>query len=141
MATTTAQPARGKVIDVRDGSIVFNPSGTNYELSLQAPNYSGPVKALVEGTIRVTARKVWSVPSGGNFIAPIFGPPKIVQGRLRAVEGNTLVVQAGTTIVVELPPGGPVVDLPSGPLAIGAMVNVTCQPGARFELIGPVGGA
>jgi hypothetical protein len=140
MATTTAHSARGKVTSARDGTIVFIPSGTNYELSLLAADFTGPLTTLVEGHIRVTARKVWSVPSGGNFIAPIFGPPKIVQGRLLAVEGNTLIVQAGAPVVVELPADGPVVDLPAGPITIGSMVNVTCLPGARFELIGPVGG-
>src|SRR5688572_19529979 len=78
--------AGGKVIAVRDGKVVFNPTGTNYEIELACPSYAGPVNKPVKATIRVRARKVWTVPAGGNFIAPIFGPPKTIQGRVRTVE-------------------------------------------------------
>ena len=125
--------ARGKVIAAKDGVVHFAPSGTNYELHLAAPGYAAPVGQLVTGVVHVTARKVWTVPSGGNFIAPIFGQPRTIQGRVRAISERSIVVQAGTPIVVELPADEPGYDLANGPIAVGVMVNVMAMPGARFE--------
>lgn len=133
MSTTTVQAAKGKVTAARDGMITFIPSGTTYELHLAAGS-DVPVNTLLEGIIRVTARKVWTVPSGGNFIAPIFGTPRIVQGRVRMLDERTLVVQAGAPIVVEITPDDRTLDLAHGPIGVGSLVNVTCMPGARFEL-------
>ena len=63
------------------GNIETKKSFTNYQLHLE---FSGDAKPAVstqpiECLIRVDARKVYTVPSGGNFIQPIFGPPKIIQ--------------------------------------------------------------
>jgi len=88
---------------------------------------------LVQGTVRVTARKVWTVPSGGNFVSPIFGPPRTIQGRVRSLDERSLVVHAGVPILVELPADEAGYDLVNGPLAVGVMVNVVALPGARFE--------
>ena len=129
----TTALAKGKVTGTKDGGVVFAPSGTNYELHLAAPKYAGPVGSLTRGVIRAVARKVWTVPSGGNFIAPIFGPPRTIQGRVRALDERSMVVQAGAPIVVDLPDEPNVFDLANGPITVGALVNVTAMPGARFE--------
>jgi hypothetical protein len=88
----------------------------------------------VKGIIRVKARKVWTVPSGGNFIAPIFGPPKTIQGRVKAGDAKHLIVHAGCQIYVDLPDEDIVFDLANGAIKIGSIVNVTAFPGATFEL-------
>jgi hypothetical protein len=89
----------------------------------------------VEGVIRVKARKAYTVPSGGNFITPIFGPPRIIQGRVRGVDGNGIVLHAGVAIQVELPAEASAVELANGSIAVGgAMVNVVALPGATFQL-------
>jgi hypothetical protein len=128
--------AAGKVSSVGDGVVVFLPANTSYELRLAGPNYGGPVGKPVRGVIRVKARKIWTVPSGGNFISPIFGPPRIVQGRVRAIEPNRLVVQAGPLVHVDLPNDDIIYDLADGPITVGRLVNVTALPGATFELRG-----
>src|SRR4051794_473743 len=97
---STGTNARGKIAAASGGVIQFAPSGTNYRLYLAAPDVSGPLNTLVEGTIRVQARKAYSVPSGGNFISPIFGPPRTIQGRVKAIEGGNIAVQAGVPIHV-----------------------------------------
>jgi hypothetical protein len=131
--------ARGKVKAVRAGSLVFAPSNTTYELHLAAADFTGPLDVLVDGVIRGTARKAWTVPSGGNFLAPIFGPPRIVQGRVVAVlDDHAVVIRAGAPVVVELPESDRSIELTTGPIAVGALLNVTLLPGARFELVGPV---
>jgi hypothetical protein len=132
-------PSRGRVIEVSDDTVVFQPTGTNYQLYLRARDtkYAGPVDLPVECLIRASARKVWTVPSGGAFIAPIFGPPRIIQGRVKHLEGREMVVHAGTPIVVELPAAESAIDPARGPVVEGALVNVTALPGATFELLEP----
>ena len=130
---STRVPARGKVVAAKDGAVVFVPTGTSYELHLLAPAYDGPLNALLDGIVRVTARKVYTVPSGGNFITPIFGPPRIIQGRVRALDRQAMVVQAGCPILVEFPPEDTAFEMSHGPITVGGLVNVVAQPGARFE--------
>ena len=126
----------GKIVAVNHDSVVFAPRGTSYEMHLKtATPYTGPTNTPVEAVIRVTARKVWTVPSGGNFVAPIVGPPKIVQGRVRQAMETQLVVHAGAAFIVDLPANDDAVDLPSGPITVGHMVNVTAMPGATIEII------
>ena len=131
-ATDFATP--GKVTAVKDGGVVFVPANTSYELHLAAPSYGGPVGKPVKGVVRVRARKVWTVPSGGNFIAPIFGTPRIIQGRVRELGAGHMVVQAGALVRVELPNDEIVYDLADGPITVGRLVNVTALPGAAFEV-------
>jgi len=132
---TAGLAAMGKMTAVKDGEVVFVPANTSYELYLKCPAYAGPLHKPVKGTVRVTARKVWTVPSGGNFIAPIFGPPRIIQGRVRALSARQMVVQAGTLVLVDLPDDEIVYDLATGPITVGALVNVTALPGASFEIV------
>jgi hypothetical protein len=133
--TVSASAARGKVTAVKDGVLQFAPSGTNYELHLVTPPGAADVGRLVEGVVRVRARKVWTVPSGGNFISPIFGPPRTIQGRVKSLSERELVVHAGLPIVVELPAEAQGYDLARGPIAVGVMVNVVALPGATFEAL------
>ena len=133
MSTTTTIAANGKVTTANDGIAVFCPINTNYELRLVTSKFDGPIGKPVKCVIRVVAKKVLTVPSGGNFIVPIFGPPRIVQGRVRAIEGNTIVVQAGVPVYVELPWQESAIDQDEGPIAVGKRVNVLCEPGAKGE--------
>jgi hypothetical protein len=130
-------PARGRIAETNGDGVIFEPAGTTYRLYLKLANgeqsYSGPVGKPVEGLVRIRARKVWTVPSGGNFVAPIFGPPKTVQGRVKWLDEQHLVVHAGTTFLVDLPSAEAAVDLANGPIEVGALVNVTALPGAVFE--------
>jgi len=132
--TTTLITARGKVTGISGDVIKFAPSNTNYDLHLVCPGYAGPLNTLVDGVIRVKARKAYSVPSGGNFISPIYGSPRTIQGRVRAVEGNNIVVQASTAIHVELPAESSAVELANGAIAVSSLVNVVALPGATFQL-------
>ena len=125
--------AAGKVTSAGEGKVVFAPAGTNYELHLLCPRYTGSLNKPVRGTIRVTARKLWTVPSGGNFISPIYGSPRIIQGRVRSVEGNVIVVQAGLPIHVTMPGDASAVELGNGAIAVGSLINVVALPGATYE--------
>ncbi|MEO6435659.1 MAG: hypothetical protein ABIP55_07840 [Tepidisphaeraceae bacterium] len=135
-ATENAYATAGKVIAVKDGLVVFVPRGSNYELHLKTQGqYAGPVGSPVRAILRATARKVWTVPSGGNFVVPIVGPTRIIQGRVKAADAKLIVVHAGATFVVALPSADSAIDLPNGPIAVGTMVNVTALPGASWERV------
>lgn len=139
MATASDFPAVGRVMGVSDDAVVFLPLNTNYELKLQtSEKYPGPVGERIEARIRVRARKLLTVTSGGNFIAPIFGPPRIIQGRIKYLDEREMVIQAGAPILVELPMSDQAYDMERGPLAIGQLVNVTALPDAKIEWVGQV---
>jgi hypothetical protein len=135
MAKSSDFPAAGAILrrGANDASVVFQPRNTTYELEL-AGKYEGAIGQRVEGFVRLAARKIYTVPSGGNFISPIFGPPRIVQGRVRHLDEKEMVVQAGAPIIVELPADEDAYDLVRGDLTVGSLVNVVALPGARFEL-------
>ena len=133
--TLTKSFAWGKVMSTKDGLVVFNPAGTNYQLHLACPKFDGALNTLVKAMIYVSARKVYTVPSGGNFVSPIFGPPRMVQGMVRAADERSLVVHAGCPFYVDLPVNDRGIDLNNGPISVGRMVNVVCLPGARVEFV------
>jgi len=137
MPTLQDFPARGKVIDVRgDNVIVFQPHGSTYEMHLQTEHrYAGPVGEPVQARIRLSARKIYTVPSGGNFVQPIFGQPRIVQGRVKFVDERSLVVHAGAPIIVDLPGADSAIDLTEGQIRVNHLANVVALPGATFELL------
>ncbi len=127
--------ARGKVTEAKDSLVVFQPFDTNYQLHLQtARPYTGPIGQLISARIRAKAAKVYTVPSGGGFISPLFGPPRIIQGRAMQVDDRRIIIRAGVPMTVELPKSDEGVDLSEGPLAVGSIVNAVALPGATFEL-------
>jgi hypothetical protein len=141
MASASEFPARGKVVSVQDNVVVFAPSNTNYELRLERQGGGPDAPAIPSGVVldavlRVTGRKIWTVPSGGNFIEPIYGPPRKIQGRIRYLDEGQMVVQAGTAILVKLPQDSEAFDLARGPLVVGGLVNVSALPNATIELLG-----
>lgn len=138
MPRITDFPTRGRVSARRDdNTIVFKPNGTNYELQLKPTTpYDGPLDEPIDALIRVSARKVYTVPSGGNFVAPIFGTPRIVQGRVKFIDGVFVVVHAAANFIVELPAGESAIDLNNGAIAVGgSMLNVVALPGATVEFV------
>jgi hypothetical protein len=136
MASSLDFPARGKVIRVEGNIVVFNPAGSTYELHLanKGPEMPTPSQYAVSAYIRCTVRKLWTMPTGGNFVTPIFGPPKVVQGMVRYLEERLAVVQAGVPVILSLPAEDSAYDLTSGPVTPGNIINATLLPGATFEL-------
>ncbi len=125
---------RGRIIQVHDDWVLFAPANSRYHLKLSTNGkYDGPVDALIEGSVQADARKLWTMASGGNFITPIQGPPRIVQGRIKFLDQQMMVVQCGATVIVKLPAADSALDLNNGPLEAGGLVNATLMPGAKFE--------
>lgn len=140
MASETDFPSRGKVIEVLDDEVIFAPSKTTYELRLRTPKgrYDGPVRELVDVVIRCVARKIYTVSSGGAFVTPIQGPPRLIQGRVRHVEPRYVVLDAGARFLVRFPENDAAIDLATGPIRIGSLVNAPLLPGSTLELLGAV---
>jgi hypothetical protein len=136
MSSVNEFPAAG-VVSAADGDrVTFLPHGTTYELELASPGgFAGPTGRRISCLIRAKARKVFTTRAGGNFVAPIFGRPRVIQGRVLHVEDGRMVVRAGVPIVVELPEAQSAVDLEHGAIQAGSMVNVVAEPGARIELL------
>ncbi len=129
--------ARGKVTTVNDNSVVFAPKDTSYELHLLTKGrYDGPVNIPIDARVRTVVRKLLTVPSGGGFVSPIFGPPKTVQGRVVHVEDGAIVVQAGLPFILELPQADHALDLNNGPITVGLMANAIVMAGATLEWVG-----
>src|SRR4051812_41495400 len=104
MPKATDFPAVGIIKSADENWVVFCPRDTAYEIHLlNAAKCTGPIGVRVEGYIHLAARKIYTVPSGGNFISPIFGPARIVQGRVRYLDESEMVVQAGAPGSVGLP--------------------------------------
>jgi hypothetical protein len=136
MPTPLDFPARGKILRIENNLVVFSPAGTSYELHLVNANGEMPTPSAqtVSCHIRATARKIWTMSSGGNFITPIYGTPRILQGRVRYLEDALAVLQVGTPVIVSLPADGAAFDLLNGAITSGSMVNATLVPGATLEL-------
>jgi len=112
--TTKIAPnlARGTCVEIVDatatklGHIVFGVPNTNYELHLRPTAVVRPagVDKRIIGTIKVDARRVDVVQSGGRFVEPVFGRPRRVQGGVVAVDAgqNSIVVNAGVPITLVL---------------------------------------
>ena len=134
-----APPATGQVISATDKLVIFKPDNTTYQLHLLCAGFAGPLNKPISARVRVHARKIWTVPSGGNFIAPILGTPRIIQGRVIALDQKGMVVQAGVPVSVDFPADDTAFDLANGSIALGTMVNVTAMPGASIELVKSAG--
>lgn len=136
LARPTDLATKGKVLRYESGRVVFQVPETNYELHLEADaSAASLVGKKVLARVRVSGRKVYGVPSGGNFVQPVLGTPRIIQGRVVGVGEKTITVKAGAIFVVDLPTGLDTIDLHQGPIGDGSLVNVVALPGAKFELV------
>lgn len=137
MPSPTDFPAKGRVLRVEGDVVVFCPANTKYEMHLRpvGGSYSGPVNQPVSLLIRAVGRKLLTVPSGGNFVAPIFGPPKTIQGRVKFVDATHAVIHAGVTVIVALPGEDSSIDLNNGSITVGQMLNAIVLAGATCELV------
>ena len=105
--TTKIDPtlARGTLLEVvaetatKPGYIKFGVPNSNYELHLR------PVGAVAAkpggrliGTIRAQSRRIDIVQTGGEYMEPVYGRPRRVQGTVRTVKDGAIVVDAGVPI-------------------------------------------
>jgi hypothetical protein len=135
--TTKIEPgvARGTLGSVvpetatKPGYITFEVPNTNYVLHLRPTGAiaTPPGKRLL-GTIRVEARRIDVVTTGGKFIEPVMGRPRRVQGTVVRAEGGAVVVDAG--VPVHLVPTDPRQN--ASQFEPGTLVGCDVLEGATF---------
>lgn len=97
---TVAAPtkARGVLEEARDERVIISFPNTSYRLHLHVLKPpSTPIGKRIHGTIRLGARRIDVVHTGGSYIEPVYGEPRRVQGEIIAVEktDGSIVVNAG----------------------------------------------
>jgi hypothetical protein len=93
------------VENLEPGLITLNAPGTNYRNSFKFDGLTPPIGKKIYGTIYAQGRKIEEVSDGGNYVEPLFGRPRRMQGLVLAQDTakNELLVQAGYEVVVKLP--------------------------------------
>ncbi len=135
--TTKIDPAMARGVfvgtakskDGGPGHIVFGVPNTSYELHLMPQSDVGvqPGRRLI-GTIRVRARRIDKTTTGGQFIEPVYGRPRRVQGTVVRVLSDCIVVDAG--VPLHLTPTDP--RQKPGDFAEGDFVGCDVMDGATF---------
>ena len=93
---------------VANGQVTLRTPTLNYRNTFAiAPETAAALKpgAHVRGTIHAPAWKVDRVELGGNYVEPLYGRPRRMQGTILAVnpQTNELTVQVGYEATVRLP--------------------------------------
>jgi hypothetical protein len=91
---------------LQDGIVTLAVPNSNYKNSFKLAGGSLPAAGgKVRGTIHAPAWKAEKVELGGNYVEPLFGRPRRMQGTILAVKSTTneLTVQVGYEVTVKLP--------------------------------------
>ena len=96
------------VAQIESGLITLRANGCNYVNTFAIAGTPPPTLlpgARVRGTILAPAWKVDRVELGGNYVEPLAGRPRRMQGAILAVNAaaNELTVQVGYEVTVKLP--------------------------------------
>jgi hypothetical protein len=112
------------------GNLKLSVPGTEYVLDLAATGaVSTPVGKRLAGVVAGRAQKLHRCHAGGEFIEPVEGHPRIVQGRVRAqdLDGNRLLVQAVVPMWIALGTGQSAREFHAGDI-----VNFYMESGVTF---------
>jgi len=121
---------RGILREVAEQHIVLEVPGTNYRVHLvpTAP-IATPVGKRITGRIDAQARRIDICHTGGNYIDPVFGRPRNLQGRVLAQlhSEGTLVIKPVVPMFIRL-------KVPQVPTMFdeGVLVTFAIEPGATF---------
>lgn len=129
---TSGHLAAGRLTEQREGLIVLSVPGSDYRLHLAVERALGAaVGDKLTGTIRVVAKRIDVVPSGGRYVEPVYGRPRRVQGRVVATDAGagTITVHAGVPVVAKVNDA----RQNAGQFSVGDLVSFDAEPGARFE--------
>lgn len=131
-ATISADPAvcRARLEESGPEGFVISVPGTEYvlRLHLKGATSVAPGKRI-SGVITGSAQKVHRASAGGEFIEPVEGHPRIVQGRIREVDAsaNRVLLQAVVPMWISLEAGQSARDF-----AAGDFVNFYMESGVTF---------
>ena len=136
-APTASSTCTVRLEEIRDAAstgatrlYVLSVPGTEYVLDLVA---GGPTAAAlgkrVQGVVSGRAQKLHRAHAGGEFIEPVEGHPRIVQGRVRETDptGNRLLLQAVVPMWISLS-----ADQSARAFMPGDIVNFYMESGVVF---------
>lgn len=131
---TTPSEARGVLQEATAVRVIISFPGNDYQLHLTPERPpTTPVGKRIQGIIRGQARRIDTVKAGGQFVEPVMGRPRIVQGRIAEVNPSqngpgTITVHAPMPIVLK------VGDLQrADQFKVGDSVTTHVLPGATFS--------
>ena len=135
--STEAQPealARGILDSLTDEEMVLAVPHTEYKLHLAptvpAGEFNRYIGKRIRGVIEAVALRIHRATSGGCFIEPIWGAPRIIAGTVCSVDRDNrrVLVDAGVPMWVTAPKGQNVAALHEGEL-----VNFYVRSGTSFR--------
>jgi hypothetical protein len=127
---TVPEIAEFKLVSLDAGLGTFAVPGTGYRLTLHVPEgFDAPIGRRIRGHVRGRALRMHRTGAGGNFIEPLDGRPRIVQGTVLAVDpdANEVLLDLVVPIRLEMFEGQSASEF-----ATGEMVNFYMHPGATF---------
>jgi hypothetical protein len=138
--STQARPeavARCVLESIDDDHVVVSVPGTDYRLRLTPGEgadrlSSSATGRRVRGSIHARALRMHTATGGGRFIEPVDGAPRIVAGRVTAVDeaGDRLLVDVAVPVWVTVHAGQAAADF-----AVGQLVNCYVESGTAFRPI------
>ncbi|MFM9956967.1 MAG: hypothetical protein ACKVZJ_02740 [Phycisphaerales bacterium] len=133
-APATPAEARGVLVESSSSKVVISFPGSDYQLHLapERPVTTPPGKRIL-GIIKAQVRRIDQVRTGGQFVEPVMGRPRIIQGRV--VEVNASPNGPGTiTVLAPMPILLKLSDLQrADQFKPGDLVNTHALPGATFS--------
>ncbi len=130
---TSLDVATLRVASVKDGVAEFTVPGTQYHLHLTVdPGFEAAAGHRVKGRVHGKALRMHRAGAGGNFIEPLQGRPRIVQGTVLAVDpaANEVILDLVVPVRVAMQSGQSATAF-----STGDVVNFYMEPGTRFTAI------
>ncbi|MGI9013057.1 MAG: hypothetical protein ACR2GY_02280 [Phycisphaerales bacterium] len=131
-STSPATTARLRLVEKHGSVGIFKVPGTEYRLHLQTnPALSLKPGDNGRGEVHMTALRMHQSDTGGQFIEPVMGEPRIVHGLVRAVDrtGHRVLFDIAVPVWVAIQPKQSIDDF-----VPGAMWNCHVASGASFHL-------
>ncbi len=129
-SSVASQAVRGTLVEIGADRIVLGIPGTDYRLHLNVHrSVEAKVGSHIAGRIEVHARRVDVTHTGGQFIDPVYGRPRNIQGCVMetGLEHSMMVVKAVVPLHVRVrPPQKP------SDFEVGSIVHFAVDPGAVF---------
>lgn len=104
------------VESIQDDLVTLKTPNANYCNTFKFVGELPQVGTRVVGEVYANARKAESVSLGGNYVEPLFGRPRRMQGMVleQNAQRNELRVQTGYEVTVKLPENQPATEFPVG---------------------------
>jgi hypothetical protein len=133
IAPTLARGVNGGMTQAtvgRPSCLIFEVPNTSYQVYLRPEGEitAAQGKRLI-GIIKAQAKRIDVVTTGGQYVEPVMGRPRRVQGTVVAVEGGAVVVDAGMPI--HCTPTDP--RQSASQFQVGQFVSFDVMDGASFK--------